>query len=207
MLFRVFELEKCWTDYAEISFGHYYDFWVNNLENNILLSVFNPSFLSFSLTFFCHFVFSLFDISLFYFNKIIYFAFQSCFLLSELFINVKYLCNVRVLDHFWTPVVACYATEDAGQIVNLFLFTISHVHNYHHNYLLRFCAFTQLQSLHANIPFYSLTVFITHLTSSHIHTSRVCLLSRTHSSNWLLKNTLKLTLYRRWPSGYVCMYV
>jgi hypothetical protein len=51
-----------------------------------------------------------------------------------------------------------------------------HVTTFTHNYLLRLCTFTQLQSLHANIPFYSLTVFITHLTSSH-----VCLLPRTHS--------------------------
>jgi hypothetical protein len=50
----------------------------------------------------------------------------------------------------------------------------------------------RLQSLHANIPFYSLTVFITHMTSSHVHTSRVCLLPRTHSSNWLLKNSYRV---------------
>jgi hypothetical protein len=66
-----------------------------------------------------------------------------------------------------------------GLLIRL-LFTISHVCNYNHNYLIHFCAFTQLQSLHANIPFYSLTVFITHLTSWHVHTSRVCLLYTYH---------------------------
>jgi hypothetical protein len=49
-----------------------------------------------------------------------------------------------------------------------------------YNYLLCFCAFKQLQSLYANIPFYSLTAFITQFTSSHIHTFRFCLLSRSH---------------------------
>jgi hypothetical protein len=43
----------------------------------------------------------------------------------------------------------------------LVLFTILHVRNYNH--LFHFCAFTQLQSLHTNIPF---------LTSSHIRTSK-----------------------------------
>jgi hypothetical protein len=97
------------------------------------------------------------------------------------------LYNVTMLDHFWPPVVPRLGIWDAVKIGNSFLFTISRLHNYNHNYLLLFCAFTQLQSLHANIPFYSLTVFITHLTSSHVHTSRVCLLPRTHSSNWLLQ--------------------
>jgi hypothetical protein len=58
--------------------------------------------------------------------------------------------------------------------------TISHVRNYTHNYLLRCFTFTQLAILHANVSFYSLTVFITHLTSSHL-TFRNDLRQRTYS--------------------------
>jgi hypothetical protein len=61
---------------------------------------------------------------------------------------------LAVIDPTSDTSVTCYATEDVVRIVNSFLFTISHVRNYNHNYLLRFCEFTQLQSLHANIPFY-----------------------------------------------------
>jgi hypothetical protein len=44
------------------------------------------------------------------------------------------LYNVGVLDHFWSPVVPCYSTEDAVQIVNSFI-TIPTTHNYIHSQL------------------------------------------------------------------------
>jgi hypothetical protein len=59
------------------------------------------------------------------------------------------------------------------QWITIIYLAVSHLHS--------------LQLLLANIPFYSLTVFITHLTSSHIHTSRVCLLSRTYCLELTLK--------------------
>jgi hypothetical protein len=104
--------------------------------------------------------------------------------------NILYY--VRVTDHFWPHQLnRVWVLETPFWVLILFyLQSQTFVTTITHNYLLRFCAFTQLKSLHANIPFYSLTVFITHLTSSHVHTSRVCLPSRTHSSKWLLKNWL-----------------
>jgi hypothetical protein len=66
--------------------------------------------------------------------------------------------NVRVLDHFWPSVVPCLGTWYAVQIATSFV-TILTTQNYNHNYLLRFCAFTQF--LHDIIPV---------LTSSRIHT-------------------------------------
>jgi hypothetical protein len=42
--------------------------------------------------------------------------------------------NVRVLDHFWTPVVQCYAAGDADRIVNSFI-TIPTTRNYNHSRL------------------------------------------------------------------------
>jgi hypothetical protein len=44
------------------------------------------------------------------------------FLTSSLII----LYNVRVLDRFWTPVVQCFSTEDAVQIVNSFITIFTH---------------------------------------------------------------------------------
>jgi hypothetical protein len=39
-----------------------------------------------------------------------------------------------LLDHFCLPVVPCYATEDASQIVNLFIYNL-HPRNYNHSQL------------------------------------------------------------------------
>jgi hypothetical protein len=55
----------------------------------------------------------------------------------HLFINI--LCNVRVLDQFWPPIVQCYATEDAVQIVNSFYYNLPHVTTFTHNHLLTLC--------------------------------------------------------------------
>jgi hypothetical protein len=38
------------------------------------------------------------------------------------------------LDQFWSPIVQCFATEDAGQIVNSF-YLKSHTRNYNHSQL------------------------------------------------------------------------
>jgi ribonuclease BN (tRNA processing enzyme) len=69
-------------------------------------------------------------------------------------------------------IVTYYATEDAAEIGKWVLLVSHVVTTINYNYLLRCYTFTQLTILHANIPFYSPTVFITHLTSSHIHTSK-----------------------------------
>jgi hypothetical protein len=44
-----------------------------------------------------------------------------------------------LLDHFWSPVVLRFATEDAGQIVNWFIYNL-YARNY--NYLLHSYRFT-----------------------------------------------------------------
>jgi hypothetical protein len=59
------------------------------------------------------------------------------------------LYNVRVLDHFWQPIVQCFATEDAVQIVNSFI-TIPITRNYNHSQLFLNCVtFTELTILHS----------------------------------------------------------
>jgi hypothetical protein len=106
--------------------------------------------------------------------------------------NVFY--NVRVLDHFWSPVVQCFATEDAGQIVNSFYYSLHpHVPTIIHNYLLRCVTFTQLTILHSYtgwiLSYQLLSQIIIHFTSSHfpclppIETSLVEQLL----NNWLLR--------------------
>jgi hypothetical protein len=62
--------------------------------------------------------------------------------------------NVRVLDHFWPLVVTCLGILDAVRIGDCFYYNLHVVTTINYNYFLRFCAFTQLQSLHASIPFY-----------------------------------------------------
>jgi hypothetical protein len=32
-----------------------------------------------------------------------------------------------LLDHFWSPIVLCYSTEDAGRIVNSFITIFTHM--------------------------------------------------------------------------------
>jgi hypothetical protein len=95
---------------------------------------------------------------------------------------------LRVLDPFRPPVVPCYATEDAVQIVNSFITIFTHVTTGTHNYSLRCVTFTQLAILHVSIPF---------LTSTHIHTSykhsvhTFKLSPRTYSADSLLKTPLE----------------
>jgi hypothetical protein len=67
------------------------------------------------------------------------------FVRLQLSLHNSILYNVRVqcwgvLDHFWSAVVQRYATEDAGQIVNWFIYNL-HVRNYNH--LFHSCTFTQ----------------------------------------------------------------
>jgi hypothetical protein len=67
-----------------------------------------------------------------------------------------------------------------------FIYNLTHVITITHNYLLRCVTFTQLTILHFNIPF--LTSTHIHTWNKHsVHTSRVCLLSRTYSSHSSLR--------------------
>jgi hypothetical protein len=101
--------------------------------------------------------------------------------------NVNYTMHVMISNKY--QLYRVWVLQMTFELVIGFI-TISTTRNYYHNYLLRCVTFTQLTILHANIPF--LMSSHTHLTSSHIHTSRVCLLSRTHSSNWLLKTLVEI---------------
>jgi hypothetical protein len=58
--------------------------------------------------------------------------------------------NVRVLGHFWSPVVPCYATWDAVRIVNSFIYNLTHVTTITHNYFLLCVTFTQLTIIHVH---------------------------------------------------------
>jgi hypothetical protein len=81
----------------------------------------------------------------------------------------KILYNVTGTRPLLTTSYTCYATEDAGQIVNSFYYNLHpHVTTITHNYLLRCVTFTQFTILHVPNP-YSIchTVFLTHLTFSH----------------------------------------
>jgi hypothetical protein len=73
-------------------------------------------------------------------------------------VRTNILYNVRGTGPLLTTKCTVFGYLVTVWIVNLFLFTISHVRNYNHNHLLRCVTFTQLTNLHANIPF---------LTSSH----------------------------------------
>jgi hypothetical protein len=96
-----------------------------------------------------------------------------------------------VLDHFWPPVVLCYATEDAVQIGNCFI-TIRTTRNYNHSQLfITLCHIYTAYShtLVTTITYYTLTLADFSATNYclklshtlHLHTSRVWLLSGPHS--------------------------
>jgi hypothetical protein len=72
------------------------------------------------------------------------------------------LCNVWVLDHFWPPVVPCYGTWDAAQIVNSFI-TISTTRNYNHlQSFITLCHIYTAYNLTCQYSILSVIVFITH---------------------------------------------
>jgi hypothetical protein len=103
-----------------------------------------------------------------------------------------YCTMLRVLDHFWSPVVPFYATEDAVQIGNSFIYNLTHVTTITHNYFLCCVTFTQLTILHIPNP-YSIchTVFLTHfLCLSPIETSLAEQLLNNSPRQLLLNNCL-----------------
>jgi hypothetical protein len=65
-------------------------------------------------------------------NTVQYLCYQTC--TNTITIALKILYNVTVLDHFWTPVVQCYSTEDAVRIVISFI-TIPITRNCTHSQL------------------------------------------------------------------------
>jgi hypothetical protein len=94
------------------------------------------------------------------------------------------LYNVRgSLDHFWPPVVQCYALRTPFRLV-IFLFqSQSHVATFTHNYLLHCTTFTQLTIIHDHdynhllhsytgwlLSYQLLSQIITDSTSSHFET-------------------------------------
>jgi hypothetical protein len=101
------------------------------------------------------------------------------FLASKVYLLHIYCDVLWSLDHFWTPVVQCYATVDAVLIVNFFI-TIPITRNYNHNYFSRCATFTQLTiyTFVTTITYYTgwllryklLSQIITDSTSSHFET-------------------------------------
>jgi hypothetical protein len=83
----------------------------------------------------------------------IYFVICPNYYVTMLVLQVIILYNVRVLDHFWPPVVRVSIFETPFRLLIRFIYNLTHVTTVTHNYSLRFCAFTQLAILHVNIPF------------------------------------------------------
>jgi hypothetical protein len=88
-----------------------------------------------------------------------------------------------LLDQFWPPVVPCYSTEDAGQIVIGFIYNLTHVTTITHNYFSRCATITQLTILYVRDynhllhsytgwlhSYQLLSQIITDSTSSHFET-------------------------------------
>jgi hypothetical protein len=103
--------------------------------------------------------------------------------------TVTYCTMFGVLDHFWPPVVKCYSTEDAVQIVNSVI-TISITRNYNHNYFLRCATFTQLTIIHVRDYSHLLHSYTGWLLSSQLHTLQLHtskLSPETYSANSLLQ--------------------
>jgi hypothetical protein len=64
-----------------------------------------------------------------------------------------------VLNHLWSPIVPCYATEDAVEIVNRFIY--NHTRNYEYNHSQLF--------LYAVSHLHSLTIIHVHNYNHLLH--------------------------------------
>jgi hypothetical protein len=124
---------------------------------------------------------------------------------------IIYCTMFRVLDHFWSPIVPCYTTEDAVWTVNSFI-TISHLHvaTITHNYFSRCATFTQLTILHIcnydhilhsytfTLADFSAINYCLKLSHTlHLHTLKLPL--RSYSTNSLLKTPLEYCLLKTAP--------
>jgi hypothetical protein len=96
---------------------------------------------------------------------------------------------LRVLDHFWSPVVLCYSTEDAVRIVNSFYYNL---HPHVTTITIISYGVTRLHNYNPYTPiFHSFIVSITHIHTSNkhsVHTLRNCFLPRTYCLAITLKS-------------------
>jgi hypothetical protein len=115
---------------------------------------------------------------------------EFCLLVLMAFI----LYNVRVLDQFWSPVVRVTPLKTPFGLLISLLQSQSHVTTFTHNCFSRCATFTRLTILHVrnyNHILHSYTFTLADFSAVnyclelshtlHLHTSRVCLLSRPHS--------------------------
>jgi hypothetical protein len=106
-----------------------------------------------------------------------------CLLVHDIVYSKNILYNVRVLDHFWPPVVRVMPLKTPFGLLIPLLQSQSHVTTITHNYFSCYATFTQLTIIHVcnyNHLFHSytgwllsyqlLSEFITDPTSSHFET-------------------------------------
>jgi hypothetical protein len=109
-------------------------------------------------------------------------------------LHATILYNIRALDQFWSPVVRVTQLKTPFRLLLILFQSQSHVTTITHKLFLRCATFTQLTIIHVrnyNYLFHSYTFTLADFSASdyylklshtlHLHTSRICLLSRPHS--------------------------